>query len=732
MADLSIKRDTLGSDGDKGDATVGGSGTTITISNIEREDADVLNVALTGVDYSALGAGDPGEDYEYAALTVRAEGPHFHSPAGDRPTYALRVIAEDYDGDGDSNHEHYGIYVRARNAGIGGGGFPGASFGKALYVAEGDAYFADDVGIDGDFGANGDTFLGSGPSNHHQLLGTINLNASPGVDGQVAIISGGLPAWGAAPAPSAGSVGATQLADNLDLSGNGTTTLGGFGGKVQVSTSTGTLNNFTLNDDTLILVFSSGAVSLTGLTGGWDGRLVFVTGTSSSFGFANESASSTAANRLSLPNSTTWTLTARSGTWLRYDGTASRWYLLNGTTFPVINVSGSATFGSLTSGRIPFAGTGGLLTDDSAFVWDNANKRLGIGASPSLIMEVKGSNASGVIAATNTNTSSSSGLALYDSSSTFRTHLAYGNTGSGANFAGRNFVYSNAEWTWIDQATAAKALTVVPTANGVAVDFTNGSSASTSSASTGRLIYNSSRQRFQTSENSGSFRDIAAGTLIGRQIITASGTYTPTSGTYRVRLRMVGGGGGSGGSASDGTTTMDVSGGGASGAYLEHFIDPGAAITGGSVSIGAAGSAGASTPATGGTGGDTTVVIQGVTYTAKGGLGGARGSGLTTGSVLRAGGAVQAGSGASSGTPDVVHQEAGKAGMIVGFSSTASCGGDGGSNPLGSGGQGAAGTSAQGAAGTGYGSGGGGNVSTSTNTAGRAGQPGVVIIEEYR
>lgn len=47
------------------------------------------------------------------------------------------------------------------------------------------------------------------------------------------------------------------------------------------------------------------------------------------------------------------------------------------------------TLSGLTASRVPFAGTGGLLSDDSNHVWDNTNKRLGIGtASPAASIHV--------------------------------------------------------------------------------------------------------------------------------------------------------------------------------------------------------------------------------------------------------------------------------------------------------------------------------------------------------
>lgn len=52
---------------------------------------------------------------------------------------------------------------------------------------------------------------------------------------------------------------------------------------------------------------------------------------------------------------------------------------------------GSKKFGA---GRIPFGGASGVLTDDANLVWDNTNKRLGIGAAtPSARLTIEGANA---------------------------------------------------------------------------------------------------------------------------------------------------------------------------------------------------------------------------------------------------------------------------------------------------------------------------------------------------
>lgn len=229
-------------------------------------------------------------------------------------------------------------------------------------------------------------------------------------------------------------------------------------------------------------------------------------------------------------------------------------------------------------------------------------------------------------------------------------------------------------------------------------------------------------QAFITASD-GSLTQVSAvptGTFLGRQIFTAGGTYTPTVGTKKVRVRMAGGGGGVGG----GGTQMGVGGGGWSGTFLEKFIDPGATITGGTVTIGAAGAAGASGGGNGGTGGDTAVTIQATTYTAKGGAGGlfaAPTNGTTDTNIPAYVTGSTAGDFNVAGPPD--------RGMTIATDAFMAPG-RGGSNPLGGGGF--SGNNTAGVVGTGYGAGGsGGSNYLTANQPGGAGTAGLIVIDEY-
>ena len=232
----------------------------------------------------------------------------------------------------------------------------------------------------------------------------------------------------------------------------------------------------------------------------------------------------------------------------------------------------------------------------------------------------------------------------------------------------------------------------------------------------------------QNAPTAGSLKvgSVNARVFLARQVLTAaSGTYTPTTGTKAVLIRLVGGGGGGGGALGAAGVSDGWAGGGASGAYIEKWIDPAATVTGGAYANGAAGAAGASTPGNGGTGGDTTIVVQAVTYTAKGGTGGTLMNAAVAATAV-AGGTIQAGSSAS----DVSY--AGAPGLPgLALSITAGAAGNGGSSPLGAGGPGSV-TDAAGTAGAGNGSGGGGaGATTITGRAGGAGTIGLIIVDEY-
>jgi hypothetical protein len=212
------------------------------------------------------------------------------------------------------------------------------------------------------------------------------------------------------------------------------------------------------------------------------------------------------------------------------------------------------------------------------------------------------------------------------------------------------------------------------------------------------------------------------GTLIGVQVFTSSGTYTPTPGTNSVIVAVLGGGGGGGGVGSPGASNYDAAAGGAAGAYSVGRIT--SAFSGVTVTVGAGGSggaAGANAGTAGGTSSFGTLIVCG------GGSGGNTGGAFTTvtftqpptGGTVTTAGNIFSGSGAPGGF-----------GMTSPNQST-SFGGVGAASPIGSGGafgvNGAGGSSAS----KGAGGGGAAQATTGAAAAGGNGGAGLVVVYEY-
>lgn len=132
----------------------------------------------------------------------------------------------------------------------------------------------------------------------------------------------------------------------------------------------------------------------------------------------------------------------------------------------------------------------------------------------------------------------------------------------------------------------------------------------------------------------------ATGRLLGVQRITASGTYTPTAGTTRIIVEIVGAGGGGAAATATGTATNSSGGGGGSGAYVKALINSVPASVAVTIGAGGAGGDGVTDPSSNGSVGGTTTF--GAYATASGGAGGLAGtqSGQTsTSNFASAGGA---------------------------------------------------------------------------------------------
>lgn len=204
-----------------------------------------------------------------------------------------------------------------------------------------------------------------------------------------------------------------------------------------------------------------------------------------------------------------------------------------------------------------------------------------------------------------------------------------------------------------------------------------------------------------------------------RQVITSSGTYTPSTGMLYCDVEILGGGAGGGGVSSSG---LNAAGGGGGGAYSRKaFL---AATIGASqaVTIGGAGTAGANTGGTGGTGGASS--FGSLITSVAGGLGGVG----SAGGVQGIGGA-----GGAAGSGGDVNVQGVPGGSGSGFSGEATGGTGASAAVYGAGGvapQSASGGSA-GKVAVGYGSGGSGAAGVAGAALGGAGTAGICVITEY-
>lgn len=216
------------------------------------------------------------------------------------------------------------------------------------------------------------------------------------------------------------------------------------------------------------------------------------------------------------------------------------------------------------------------------------------------------------------------------------------------------------------------------------------------------------------------------GRLLNVRTFFTSGTYTPTPGTKRVIVEMVGGGGGGAGARAATATTISVGGAGGAGAYAKCQFTSG--FNGVNVTVGSGGMGGTTSNPYASIGGTSSF---GNLVSAPGGDSGkpaGPSDSFPFSTVAATVSAGPSGSGIILGTPGE------GAASSIALSTAVSVSSPGGSSLFGAGGFITA-YGANGITGAGYGAG-GGPVATSTGSpntalAGGNGSPGIVIIWEY-
>lgn len=186
-----------------------------------------------------------------------------------------------------------------------------------------------------------------------------------------------------------GVVGEFVLADNLDLSGNGYTTLGDVRCKSKEITTTGTINDLALDSDTCTVIFTGGSsITLNGIAGGATDRCIKVkvsTTSNAVLVVSHESGSATnAAYRSVTAGSTSWQLSSNAMAYACYEAADSRWAWSLNQRFPAITVTGGASLiGSTTLGdaATDSIDMGGTLRRDATERQLGANVTGGTGAA---------------------------------------------------------------------------------------------------------------------------------------------------------------------------------------------------------------------------------------------------------------------------------------------------------------------------------------------------------------
>lgn len=215
---------------------------------------------------------------------------------------------------------------------------------------------------------------------------------------------------------------------------------------------------------------------------------------------------------------------------------------------------------------------------------------------------------------------------------------------------------------------------------------------------------------------------------VGRKVaekwITASGTYTPTPGTKKIRVTIIGGGGGGGSGQTNSAGYVSAGSGGGAGGVARKTIDVTSSLSSVSVTIGSGGNPGVFSSNQPGDGGTTSF---GSYMTAGGG-----GRGSNCGSVAFGVTQLIANGGGGVGSGGDINTIGGSGGpaIILGQGYTS---GGGGNSIVAGGGQPIATTASVSGIDGSYGSGGSGAyilASGSEKNGGRGGA-GVCIVEEY-
>lgn len=154
------------------------------------------------------------------------------------------------------------------------------------------------------------------------------------------------------------------------------------------ATLTSSPNDYAIGSGTYFRLASDAGRTITGITGGVNGKHIWIANVGAfNIGFSNESGSSAASNRIITGLGAGFVLAPAQTVHMIYDSTTLRWRAMPRNVsltlevygvLPVAN-GGTGTSTTFTPGSVIFAGAGGVYTEDNANIfWDDTNNRLGI------------------------------------------------------------------------------------------------------------------------------------------------------------------------------------------------------------------------------------------------------------------------------------------------------------------------------------------------------------------
>jgi hypothetical protein len=263
------------------------------------------------------------------ALVITLGGT-YNATGGARASEAARFVVSSTRSAGSNPVNNKAIYASAS----------GGQNNAAIQTAAGNNFFNTSSGS-----------TGIGYAYNATLPSTLSVSGS--ISATTSISEGGNRVFSVAGNGLTSSGNEVSLDADLDLSANGTTTLGQVIETMQVETTWS--STITLGDTTRVLVLAnSGAMNLDGITGGAHGRcikLVFVGSSAVTMRHQNSNAT-TAADRLILGNAASWIKRVGNSTELCYEGlTNARWIGEGAIDMAAAVIAGTATVSGTFTGN---------------------------------------------------------------------------------------------------------------------------------------------------------------------------------------------------------------------------------------------------------------------------------------------------------------------------------------------------------------------------------------------